>query len=211
MAIQFTKTTKILLIVLVIVIIVGIILLILIPRLINKNTNIKSAVTNTSISKVENTGSNNLKNLNSNNLNQEEEYKKLIENKDFVNVFNNFEYPNSEIKEVRLVEEDGSMFYLVLNTTDDFKKVDDFYKTKEVQSTWSKSNIFETSSSNIEELFLSSNNSSSESTISNDTENNNYSKYSYFNENKDKLLNVLLKSSNKDFTQIMIIFWKLSN
>ena len=211
MAIQFTKTTKILLIVLVIVIIVGIILLILIPRLINKNTNIKSAVTNTSISKVENTGSNNLKNLNSNNLNQEEEYKKLIENKDFVNVFNNFGYPNSEIKEVRLVEEDGSMFYLVLNTTDDFKKVDDFYKTKEVQSTWSKSNIFETSSSNIEQLFLSSNNSSSESTISNDTENNNYSKYSYFNENKDKLLNVLLKSSNKDFTQIMIIFWKLSN
>lgn len=38
-----------------------------------------------------------------------------------------------------------------------------------------------------------------------------YSKYSFISENKDQLLNVLARSYSQELTQVMIIYWKLSN
>ena len=103
------------------------------PRLTSRSSNTQSIANNniTTIKTEQNSQNTNLIDTSiANKLSQEEEYKKLIEDKDFVSVFNNFEYPNSEIKDARLVEEDGSMFYIVLQTGDSFNKVDNFYKLK---------------------------------------------------------------------------------
>jgi hypothetical protein len=210
MASQFTKTTKILLVILGIIIISGIIIILIIPRLISRSINTQSIANNniTTIKTEQNSRDTSLTDTGiANKLSQEEEYRKLVEDKDFVSVFNNFEYPDSEIKDARLVEEDGSMFYIVLQTGDSFNKVDNFYKLKKVQSIWSRSDIFETNSNELEQSFLNTTDDSSQLT----QENNEYSKYSYFSENKDKLLNVLIKSYSSDATQVMIIYWKLSN
>ena len=210
MASHFTKTTKILLVILGIIIILAVIIILIMPRLTSRSSNTQSIANNniTTIKTEQNSQNTNLIDTSiANKLSQEEEYKKLIEDKDFVSVFNNFEYPNSEIKDARLVEEDGSMFYIVLQTGDSFNKVDNFYKLKKVQSIWSRSDIFETNSNELEQSFLNTTDDSSQLT----QENNKYSKYSYFSENKDKLLNVLIKSYSSDTTQVMIIYWKLSN
>ncbi|MCL5771369.1 MAG: hypothetical protein M1479_03730 [Actinobacteria bacterium] len=210
MASQFTKTTKILLVILGIIIISGIIIILIIPRLTSRSSNTQSIANNNiaAIKTEQNSQDTNLTDTSiANKLSQEEEYRKLVEDKDFVSVFNNFEYPDSEIKDARLVEEDGSMFYIVLQTKDSFNNVDNFYKLKKVQSIWSRSDIFETNSNELEQSFLNTTDDSSQLT----QENNKYSKYSYFSENKDKLLNVLIKSYSSDATQVMIIYWELSN
>lgn len=210
MASQFTKTTKILLVILGIIIISGIIIILIIPRLTIRSSNTQSIANNNiaAIKTEQNSQDTNLTDTSiANKLSQEEEYRKLVEDKDFVSVFNNFEYPDSEIKDARLVEEDGSMFYIVLQTGDSFNNVDNFYKLKKVQSIWSRSDIFETNSNELEQSFLNTTDDSSQLT----QENNKYSKYSYFSENKDKLLNVLIKSYSSDATQVMIIYWELSN
>ncbi|MHB1348027.1 MAG: hypothetical protein ACYCXK_11115, partial [Candidatus Humimicrobiaceae bacterium] len=140
-------------------------------------------------------------------LSQEEEYDRLAQDKNFVSVFNNFSYPDSVIKDAKLVEEDGSMFYIVLETKDNFDKVDNFYKSKKIQSIWSRSEIFEEASQQIEESFLSSDTNDSQTTM----EESKYFKYSFSSENKDQLLNILARSYSQEVTQVMIIYWKLSN
>jgi len=202
MASQITKTTKILLIALVIIIIVGISVIFIIPRLGNNSPSTQtSAAINTEVESTLEQTSSTVK------LNQEEEFNQLAQDKNFVSVFNNFEYPGSSIKEAKLVERDGSMFYIVLETTDSFDKVDDFYKSKKIQSIWSRSEIFEATIQKLEESFLNSDASDSQST----EEKSDYFKYSYSSENKDQLLNILARSYSQDLTQVMIIYWKLSN
>ena len=207
MANQITKTTKVLLIVLGIIIVAGIIIIIIIPRIGNKNTITQASINdNMSTIQIEQSSSS-IKTESTIKLSQEEEYKKLVEDKNFVSIFNNFEYPDSDVKDAGLIEEDGSMFYIVLESKDNFDKVDDFYKSKKVQSVWSRSEIFETGSRQLEESFLNSENSATDQS----QDNNKFSKYSYISENKDKFLNVLLRSYSPDSTQIMIIYWQLSN
>ena len=202
MASKITKSTKILLIVLVIVIIVGVFVIFIIPRLGNNNASTQATVaSNVETVPTSEQTSSTVK------LNQEEEFNQLALDKNFVSVFNNFEYPGSSIKEAKLVERDGSMFYIVLETTDDFDKVDNFYKSKKIQSIWSRSEIFETTIYVLEDSFLNSDASDSQST----QENSDYFKYSYSSENKDQLLNILARSYSQDLTQVMIIYWKLSN
>ena len=205
MAAQFTKTTKLLLAVLAVIIIVGILVIFIIPRIGNSpaQTTLAGSITITS-SKTENASSQTTSTIK---LTQEEEYRQLAEDKNFVSIFNNFEYPGADVKDAKLVEKDGSMFYIVLETKDSFSKVDNFYKSKKIQSIWSRSEIFETTSRELEESFLNSDIDTSQTT----QEKSEYSKYSFISENKDQLLNVLARSYSQELTQVMIIYWKLSN
>ncbi|HEY5501272.1 MAG TPA: hypothetical protein VIK09_04755 [Candidatus Humimicrobiaceae bacterium] len=183
----------------------GILVIFIIPRIGNSpaQTTLAGSITITS-SKTENASSQTTSTIK---LTQEEEYRQLAEDKNFVSIFNNFEYPGADVKDAKLVEKDGSMFYIVLETKDSFSKVDNFYKSKKIQSIWSRSEIFETTSRELEESFLNSDIDASQTT----QEKSEYSKYSFISENKDQLLNVLARSYSQELTQVMIIYWKLSN
>ena len=202
MASKITKTTKILLAVLALIIIVGVVAIFIIPGMGKSNSSSQTTLAgNITITSTEKEStSTTIK------LTQEEEYRQLVEDKNFVSVFNNFEYPGSDIKDAQLVEKDGSMFYIVLETKDSFDKVDNFYKSKKIQSIWSRSEIFETTSQKLEESFLNSDSNASQT-----TQENKYFKYSFISENKDQLLNILARSYSQELTQVMIIYWKLSN
>ena len=206
MATQITRTTKILLIALIIIIIIGAVAVFAILRMGNNASPVQTTVNvnNPEISSEENSQSATNSTFR---LSQEEEYDRLAQDKNFVSVFNNFSYPDSVIKDAKLVEEDGSMFYIVLETKDNFDKVDNFYKSKKVQSIWSRSEIFEEASQKIEESFLNSDINASQTTM----EESKYFKYSFSSENKDQLLNILARSYSQEVTQVMIIYWKLSN
>jgi len=81
---------------------------------------------------------------------------------------------------------------------EDFKNVESYYKNKRVQSIWRRSAIFEESSEKVEEEFLES-----------ESENIPISKFTYSSEEKDKVVNVLIKGLEENRTQIMIIYWNL--
>ena len=207
MASKITKTTKILLVVLALIIIVGVIVIFIIPRIGSSNLPSQSTVSDNGATTATETQGTSAQTSTTIKLTQEEEYRQLVEDKNFVSVFNNFEYPGSDIKDAQLVEKDGSMFYIVLETKDSFDKVDNFYKSKKIQSIWSRSEIFETTSQELEESFLNSDSDASQTT----QEKNKYFKYSFISENKDQLLNILARSYSQELTQVMIIYWKLSN
>ncbi|MFZ3386659.1 MAG: hypothetical protein WA120_05735 [Candidatus Hydromicrobium sp.] len=129
----------------------------------------------------------------------EEEFNDLLENEDFVDVLGSFcRYPGSEFKEAKQVEDDENLFYILLEVMEDSKKVEEYYKNKKVQSIWRRSAIFEESSEKVEEEFLES-----------ESENIPISKFTYSNEEKDKVVNVLIKGLEENRTQIMIIYWNL--
>jgi hypothetical protein len=207
MASQITKTTKILLAVLALIIIVGIVVIFVIPRIGNDNSSSQATSVDNITTIASQKESISAQTSSTIKLTQEEAYRQLVEDKNFVSIFNNFEYPGSDIKDAQLVEKDGSMFYIVLETKDSFDKVDNFYKSKKIQAIWSRSEIFETTSQKLEESFLNSDDSASQST----QEKSQYFKYSFISENKDQLLNILARSYSQELTQVMIIYWKLSN
>ena len=129
----------------------------------------------------------------------EEEFNDLLENEDFVDVLGSFCcYPGSEIKEAKQVEDDENLLYIFLEVMEDSKKVEEYYKNKKVQSIWRRSAIFEESSEKVEEEFLES-----------ESENIPISKFTYSSEEKDKVVNVLIKGLEENRTQIMIIYWNL--
>ena len=205
MAAKFTKTTKLLLAVLGVIIILGVVVIVIIPRIGKPPSQAALAsISSETSSKTENTSPQTTSTIK---LTQEEEYRQLAEDKNFVSIFNNFGYPGAEIKEAKLVEKDGSMFYIVLETKESFNTVDNFYKSKNIQSIWSRSEIFETTSRELEESFLNSDMDASQTT----QEKSEYSKYSFISENKDQLLNVLTRTYSQELIQVMIIYWKLSN
>jgi hypothetical protein len=206
MASKITKTTKILLAVLALIIIVGVIVIFIIPRIGSSNLPSQTTVSDNAATTATETQGTSVQTSATIKLTQEEEYRQLVEDKNFVSVFNNFEYPGSDIKDAQFVEKDGSMFYIVLETKDSFDKVDNFYKSKKIQSIWSRSEIFETTSQKLEESFLNSDSNASQT-----TQENKYFKYSFISENKDQLLNILARSYSQELTQVMIIYWKLSN
>jgi len=207
MAAQLTKTTKILLVVLSILIIVGVVVVFVIPAIGNSPS--QSTVSSVVIVPAQTTENASSLTSTTAKLTQEEEYRQLALDKNFVSIFNNFGYPGADIKEAKLVTQDGSMFYIVLETKDSFDKADDFYNSKKIQSIWSRSEIFETSSQELEELFL---NDDAGADVSQTTQGNSqYFKYSFTSESKDQLLNILARSYSQELTQIMIIYWKLSN
>ena len=109
----------------------------------------------------------------------EEEFNDLLENKDFLEVFNSFYYPDSVVKEAKQVEDDENLLYILLEVMEDSKNVEDYYKDKKVQSIWRRYAIFEER------------------------------QFTYSSEGKDKVVNVLIKGLEENRTQIMIIYWNL--
>ncbi len=207
MAAQITKTTKILLIVLAVIIVMGIAVIFIIQGMGNDNSSSQTTSALDIAVSAQSEESNSTQTGTTIKLTQEEEYEQLAEDKNFVSIFNNFAYPESEIKDAQFIEKDGSMFYIVLETKDNFDTVDNFYKSKNIQSIWSRSEIFEATSQELEESFLNSDTDTSQSI----QEKSNYFKYSFTSENKDQLLNILARSYSQELTQVMIIYWKLSN
>jgi len=203
MAAQITKTTKLLIAVLGVIIIAGVLVLVITGTGIGSSKKSPAGsitITSAKLGESSRTSS-------TVKLTQEEEYTQLAQDKNFVSIFNDFEYLGAVIKEARLIEKDGSMFYIVLETKDSFDKVDIFYKSKKIQSIWSRSEIFEATSQELEDLFLNAETDASQTT----QVRSQYFKYSFISESKDQLLNVLARSYSQELTQIMIIYWKLSN
>ncbi len=128
----------------------------------------------------------------------EGDFDSLLETEGFLEVFNSFYYPDSDIREVKQIEGDGKLFYILLETTENSRKVEEYYKAKKIQSIWSIAQIYEESSDNIEEKFLEEENESIP-----------VYKFTYNSNEKDKVVNVLIKGLEESRTQIMIIYWNL--
>ncbi|MFA5015428.1 MAG: hypothetical protein WC549_07810 [Actinomycetota bacterium] len=128
----------------------------------------------------------------------EEKLTDLLEDEGFMDVFNSFYYPDSLIEEAGMVESDENLAYILSEVSENFQKVEQYYKDKKVQSIWSRGLIFEESSGEIEEEFLTSE----------DDEIPTF-KFTYYSNEKDKVVNVLIKGLEENRTQIMIIYWNL--
>jgi len=128
----------------------------------------------------------------------EERLNDLLEDEGFIDVFNSFYYPDSIIKEADTVESDENLAYILSEASENFQEVEQYYKDKKVQSIWSRGLIFEESSGEIEEEFLTS-----------EDEDISTSKFTYYSNEKDKVVNVLIKGLQEGRTQIMIIYWTL--
>jgi hypothetical protein len=128
----------------------------------------------------------------------EEKLNDLLEDEGFIDVFNSFYYPDSIIKEANTVESDENLAYILLEVSENFQEVEQYYKDKKVQSIWSRGLIFEENSGEIEEEFLTS-----------EDEDIPTSKFTYYSNEKDKIVNVLITGLEEDRTQIMIIYCTL--
>ncbi|MDD5622092.1 MAG: hypothetical protein PHQ09_02875 [Actinomycetota bacterium] len=128
----------------------------------------------------------------------EEKLTDLLDDEGFMDVFNSFYYPDSLIEEAGTVESDENLAYILSEVSENFQKVEQYYKDKKVQSIWSRGLIFEESSGDIEEEFLTSE----------DDEIPTF-KFTYYSNEKDKVVNVLIKGLEENRTQIMIIYWTL--
>lgn len=128
----------------------------------------------------------------------EEKLTDLLKDEGFIDVFSSFYYPDSLIEEADIVESDENLAYILSEVPENFKKVEQYYKNKKVQSIWSRGLIFEESSVEIEEEFLTSENEEIPTF-----------KFTYYSNEKDKVVNVLIKGLEENRTQIMIIYWTL--
>ncbi|OFW62687.1 MAG: hypothetical protein A2Z35_01295 [Actinobacteria bacterium RBG_19FT_COMBO_36_27] len=128
----------------------------------------------------------------------EGDFDSLLETEGFLEVFNSFYYPDSDIKIVEQIEGNDNLFYILLETTENSREVEEYYRMKKIQSIWSIAVIYEESSGNIEESFLEEEN-----------ENIPIYKFTYNSDDKDKVVNVLIKGLEESRTQIIIIYWNL--
>lgn len=128
-----------------------------------------------------------------------DEVEQLLKNENFLKTFNSFYYPDSKVKQARQIENNENLFFILMETDEDFETAENFYKSKKAQSIWNRSIIFEISYRDIEDDFLSSD----------DSNNIKSSKFTYYNQEKDKVVNVLIKNLEEDRTEIMIICWEL--
>jgi len=127
-----------------------------------------------------------------------ENLESFLGTKGFLEVLNSFYYPDSDIIKVEQEEIDGNLFYILIETTDNIEKVKEFYKDKKIQSIWSRAVIYEESATDIEDEFLEEENGHIPTY-----------KFTYNNNDKDKVVNVLIKGLEKSRTRIMIICWDL--
>jgi hypothetical protein len=127
-----------------------------------------------------------------------QDFESFLETKGFLDVMNSFYYPDSDIIKVEQEEADGNLFYILLETTDNLKKVKEYYKEKQIQSVWSRAVIYEESSTDIEEEFLEEKNEDIPTC-----------KFTYNSNDKNKVANVLIRGLEENRTRIMIISWNL--
>ena len=128
----------------------------------------------------------------------EEELNQLLDDEGFMEVFNSFCYPGSEIQEVKQMEGGENLLYILLESTENSEKVREYYKEKKVQSIWNRSEIYEESSGSLEEEFIEEENGDIP-----------VYKFTYSSNDKDKLVNVLIKGLEEDRTWIMVLYWNL--
>lgn len=199
------KTTKILLVILIIIIVAGVLIVILINRPFGAAA---GTAADTTVIINKSTGEETAEITGEETLSRQEQYESLLENKDFIEVYNNFRYLQSEITDAGLVEDNGTLFYMVFGSADSFDKIDQFYKNKKVQSVWSRTEIFEAVDEKLEEGFIED-----EEEVSGENGNDDFrfSKYSFISQDKDRYLNVLVKSMSDKSTQIMLISWNLDS
>ncbi len=129
----------------------------------------------------------------------EENFNQLLESEGFLEVFNSFYYEGSEIKEVKKVEGSDELLYILLETPECSETVEEFYKSKKIQSIWSRSVIFEESKESVEEEFLGEE----------ENENIPVYKFTYYSNDKDKVVNVLIKGLEENRSRIMILYLEL--
>ena len=127
----------------------------------------------------------------------EEEFEALIENEEFLETFNTFYYPDSKVKEARSLEADNGMVYVILETPEEFVKVEDYYKNKKIQSIWSRDFIYQKSMAKVEEDFLET------------EEDILLSKFTFSSKDRDRVVDILVKDLEAGRTQIMITYWNL--
>lgn len=131
----------------------------------------------------------------------EDEFGTLLENEDFLSTFNAFYYPGSDVKEARVVESEGDMLYVILESYDEYGVVAEYYENKKVQSVWSRDFIFQKSMELVEDEFT-------EGTGEGNTP---VSKYTYSGKDRDKVVDILIKDLGIERTQIMITYWSLQD
>ena len=128
----------------------------------------------------------------------EEEFEQLLNNSDFLETFDTFYYPGSRVQEAMAVQNEQEMIYVILETTERFDLVEEYYKNKKVQSVWNRDLIYQKSMAGEEEDLIET-----------EEEDVNISKFTYSSKDRDKIVDILLKSLAADRTQIMITYWDL--
>lgn len=128
----------------------------------------------------------------------EEEFEELLNNTDFLETFDTFYYPGSRVREAMAVQDEQEMIYVILETTEGFDMVEEYYKNKKVQSVWNRDLIYQKSMAAEEEDLAEA-----------EEEDINISKFTYSSKDRDKIVDILLKSLAADRTQIMITYWDL--
>lgn len=113
------------------------------------------------------------------------EIDRLLEDEDFVQVFNNFYYPDSEIVEASLVDESQNLFFVRFESVDDYDKVEDYYNNKNVQSIWQKSDIYEKD------------------------EESRTSRFTFYGLEENKIVNLLISDKGQQTVSITVIYWEL--
>jgi hypothetical protein len=129
----------------------------------------------------------------------EEEFEELLENKDFLETFDTFYYPDSRVEEARAISEEQDMVYVILETDDAFDSVERYYRDKKVQSIWNRDFIYQKSMAELEE----------EEFIEEEDEDILISKFTFSSKDRDRVVDVLVKELSPDRTQIMVTYWDL--
>lgn len=129
----------------------------------------------------------------------EEEFEELLDNKDFLETFDTFYYPDSRVEEARAISGEQDMVYVILETDEAFDNVEDYYRNKKVQSIWNRDFIYQKSMAELEE----------EEFIEEEDEDILISKFTFSSKDRDRVVDVLVKELSPDRTQIMVTYWDL--
>jgi hypothetical protein len=128
----------------------------------------------------------------------EEEFEELLENKDFLETFDTFYYPDSRVIEAKAISGEQDMVYVILETDEAFDIVEDYYRNKKVQSIWNRDFIYQKSMAELEEEF-----------IEEEDEDILISKFTFSSKDRDRVVDVLVKDLSPERTQIMVTYWDL--
>ncbi len=125
-----------------------------------------------------------------------QELEQILNNDKFMDTFSCFYYPRSEIKSFQSTGEKADFLYILLEVDQSFSAVEAFYRSKKVQSVWSKSEFYERSYFD-EELFFTEG-----------QDNMPVSRHTFHSTGKDKIVNVLINGIDNHSTRIMVIYWE---
>ncbi len=122
----------------------------------------------------------------------------FLESENFIDTFSCFYFPDADIQDFKLLTEDENFFYILLNINDHFNNVESFYRNKKVQYIWNRSEVYESGFNDIEEGFLQ------------DSDLTPTAKFTYYSNDKEKIVNVLINGISDSQTEVMVIYWELN-